>query len=179
MKTLTRFFLIISLFILGLSIIPKTGLASLIDPEVVNNIIFENSQTSLIDSIATESAIIDFKEVYGEKKYAIIYQKIGSRVGMVLGFVGILAFALIAYGGFLWTTAGGNDEQVSKSKKIVVNTSIALIIVLLSYTITMFITSVLMKNIVGEEGDDGGEYKYYNEAGEEISKEESEILFPN
>jgi len=55
----------------------------------------------------------------------------------LLGLLGTIIFCYYLYAGFLWTTAGGNDEQVSKAKTTIKNATIGLILVLMSYTITL------------------------------------------
>ncbi len=52
----------------------------------------------------------------------IIYA--GARVGSVLNFLvgmlGLVAFVLILYSGYLWATAAGNEEQVTKARRILI-----------------------------------------------------------
>ena len=56
----------------------------------------------------------------------------------ILMFVGVVAVVIVLYGGFLWMTARGNDEQVNKAKKVLINGLIGLVVVLLSYAIVGF-----------------------------------------
>ena len=39
-------------------------------------------------------------------------------IRVALGFLGIVAVAIVLYGGFVWMTAAGNEERLSKAKKI-------------------------------------------------------------
>lgn len=71
--------------------------------------------------------------------------RIGLVVNGLLGFLGILFFVLILYGGFLWMTAGGNEEQVTKARKLVTNSVIGLLIVLLAYAITLGVLNVIFR----------------------------------
>ena len=64
---------------------------------------------------------------------------IGKIVGAGLAFVGILFFILMIYGGILWMTAQGNDQQVTKAKDLIIAAIIGLIIVLSAYAITAYI----------------------------------------
>lgn len=57
----------------------------------------------------------------------------------VLSFLGVVAVVILIYGGFVWMTARGNEEQVRKAKKIIINGLIGLIVVLLSYAIVSFV----------------------------------------
>lgn len=60
-------------------------------------------------------------------------------VDAVLGLLGLIFLVLIIYGGFLWMSAAGNEEQVTKAKKILKSAVIGVVIVLSSYGIAHFI----------------------------------------
>ena len=64
---------------------------------------------------------------------------IGQYIQIALSFVGVLFFILMIYAGFIWMTARGNDQQVEKAKKILINSLAGVIIVLAAYTITSFV----------------------------------------
>jgi len=57
---------------------------------------------------------------------------------------------IIVYGGFTWMTAGGNEEQINKSKKLLINAAIGLAIIILAYSITYFVTAALTYSTVPE-----------------------------
>ena len=61
----------------------------------------------------------------------------------LLGFLGIIFLVLIIYGGFLWMTAKGNDEQINKAKKIIMSSSIGLTIIMGAYIITMVVFELI------------------------------------
>ena len=58
---------------------------------------------------------------------------------VVLSLVGIIFLVLTIYGGILWMTAGGKEEQVKKAGNIITRAVIGLVIVVLAYAITYFI----------------------------------------
>ncbi len=60
-------------------------------------------------------------------------------INVVLGILGIIVVVIILYAGFTWMTAGGNDEQVGKAKKILSAAVIGLVIVMSAYAITKFV----------------------------------------
>lgn len=68
---------------------------------------------------------------------------VGDIVGIILSFVGVIFFILIIYGGLLWMTARGNEQQIEKAKNLMGSAIIGLIIVLAAYAITAFIGSTL------------------------------------
>lgn len=67
-------------------------------------------------------------------------------IRFVLSIVGFLFFGLLVYSGYLWTTAGGNDEAVKKAKAIAVKAVTGFIIVLAAYSITSFVTGFLQSS---------------------------------
>lgn len=68
---------------------------------------------------------------------------IGSIIRYALGLLGTIFLVLILYGGFLWMTAGGNEEKIGKAKKMLANSTVGLLIVILSYAIALFIINVI------------------------------------
>lgn len=70
---------------------------------------------------------------------------IGNVVRVVLGFLGIIAVCLVLYGGFLWMTAAGNEDQVASAKKVLINAGIGLVIIMSSFAITQFVLSNLQE----------------------------------
>jgi len=82
------------------------------------------------------------------------YDTIGTTFGMgtadlestvinivqwLLGFLGLIAVIFILYGGFVWMTAAGNEEKVSKAKKVIGAAAVGLIIVLVAWAIVIFV----------------------------------------
>lgn len=68
---------------------------------------------------------------------------IGSLIEVFLGFLGVIFLILIIYAGLLWMTAGGNEENVKKAQKILLNSVIGLIILLSAYAISQFVIGQL------------------------------------
>ncbi|MBI5415021.1 PKD domain-containing protein [Candidatus Peregrinibacteria bacterium] len=59
-------------------------------------------------------------------------------VNYFLGFLGLVAVIAVIYGGFLMLLSGGEDENVTKGKKIILYAGLGIIIILLSYAIVNF-----------------------------------------
>jgi len=64
---------------------------------------------------------------------------IGNVIKGFIGLLGIVAVVLILYAGFLWMTAGGNEEKISKAKRIMINATIGLVIIMSSYAIVAWL----------------------------------------
>ncbi|MBI4994091.1 PKD domain-containing protein [Candidatus Peregrinibacteria bacterium] len=74
---------------------------------------------------------------------------IKNTVNLALSFLGIIAMAIIIYGGFLYITAAGNEEQSGKGKKAITYAGIGIIIIIASFAIVNTLIS-----FVGTEGTD-------------------------
>ena len=68
---------------------------------------------------------------------------LGTIIGAVLAFLGVILLVLIIYAGFLWMTASGNATRVQKAKDILSQAFVGLIIVLVSYALTRFVVSTV------------------------------------
>ena len=66
---------------------------------------------------------------------------IGTLLSVLFGLLAVIAVLLIVYAGFLWVTAAGSDDQVSKAKDIIKATVIGMIIVGLAYGVVAFVIS--------------------------------------
>jgi len=71
--------------------------------------------------------------------------RVSTMIGALVGFVGVIFLVLMIYGGLTWMTAGGNEEKVGKAKKVIVNSTIGLVIVMLSYAITYYIIQTVSR----------------------------------
>ena len=64
--------------------------------------------------------------------------KIGKIIKAILSFLGVIFLVLMIYGGYTWMMAGGNEQQVSKARSIIINSIIGLIIIMAAWAITYF-----------------------------------------
>lgn len=95
-----------------------------------------------IDNLDTLERIVTGEEprVYGRDRVGIA---LAGIMQAVLSLVGVTLIVLIVYAGILWMTARGNDEQIDRARKYIANAIIGLIIVLMAYTITIFVVQQL------------------------------------
>ena len=73
---------------------------------------------------------------------------VSNIITAILAVVGTVFLVLTVIAGIMWMTAAGNEEKISKAKKMIIGASIGLAVVLLAYTITYFVSS----SIGGEAG---------------------------
>lgn len=68
---------------------------------------------------------------------------VANLINIVLQISGIILIVYIIYAGYLWMTAGGDDEQITKAKNIISACVVGLLIVLSSYSLASFVIGKL------------------------------------
>ncbi len=64
-------------------------------------------------------------------------------INVVLSVTGVAAVVLVIYAGAMWMTSAGNEEKISKAKKLLAGAVIGLAIIFTAYAISYFIVSNL------------------------------------
>lgn len=72
---------------------------------------------------------------------------IGRLINIALSFLGVIFLVLIIWAGFLWMTAGGKPEQTDKAKKMLINATIGLILILAAFAISSFVLGSVGESI--------------------------------
>jgi hypothetical protein len=80
---------------------------------------------------------------------------IGTFIKAALSFVGVIFLVLVIYGGFLWMTAGGNEQNVTKAKGIITSAIIGMVIIAAGYALTSFILTSVVSATQGTDGSAG------------------------
>ena len=60
-----------------------------------------------------------------------------------LSLLGMIALVLVLYAGYLWMTASGNEEQVTKAKTLLQQAVIGLAVIFLSYGIVLLAVRIV------------------------------------
>lgn len=69
---------------------------------------------------------------------------IGQIISWLLGLIGVILIALIVYGGVLYMTAAGNEEQADKAKKILTYSVVGVAIVVVAWIVADYVLSALL-----------------------------------
>ncbi len=101
--------------------------------------------TKNINSSLNEAGFSGFGMTSADARAIGLGGLVGTYVTAFLGFVGTIAFVVFLYGGYLWLTARGNDDQVADAKKYLFNGTIGIAVIVLAYSAAYFITSQLYK----------------------------------
>lgn len=72
---------------------------------------------------------------------------VANIIKVALGFLGSIAVILVVIAGFKWMTAGGNEDKIAESKKLMTAAAVGLVIILLAFAITNFVINTVVDNI--------------------------------
>jgi hypothetical protein len=75
---------------------------------------------------------------------------VAAVINGFLAIVGVIFLIEMVYGGYLWMTAQGNDDQVTKAKELIRQAVMGVIVIVAAYAIVYFVLSYLV------EGGGGG-----------------------
>ena len=78
-----------------------------------------------------------------------VRENITDMLRIAMGVLGTVAVVIVIYAGFLWMTAGGNDERVGQAKKWLYGGVIGLALILTSYSISSWVISHLVDSTTG------------------------------
>lgn len=68
---------------------------------------------------------------------------LGTIINSVLGIIGSLALVMFIYGGATWMLSGGNQEQVTKGKNILIWAAAGLVIIFTAYALVKFVLDTI------------------------------------
>jgi len=85
--------------------------------------------------------------VYGQNVPRTPTEIVASLVTILLGFLSTLFVILILIAGFQWMTSGGNEQKVESAKSHLKAATIGLVIILISYSISLSISAWLIKAV--------------------------------
>lgn len=95
-----------------------------------------NAQIEELERVAEET------KLKGETDIPTI---VGRIINIIIGFLGLILVIIIIYGGFLWMTSGGNEEQIKKARGLITSAVVGIGIVILSYAIAHFVIERLQE----------------------------------
>ena len=80
-----------------------------------------------------------------------IRSSVAEIIRVALSLLGIIALLIILYAGFMWMTAGGNEEKIGTARQTLWAAVIGLAIILSAYAITNFVFRSLYQATTGAE----------------------------
>lgn len=111
---------------------PSLVFAQIVDPIGPGENVVGDGANKLLDQIGS-----------GVAKDANIADLIIKYINFSLPYLALAAFVAFIYSGFLYVTAYGSDDNIEKSKKIIIYTVVGIIVVVVSYAVVDLFTSNL------------------------------------
>ena len=74
---------------------------------------------------------------------------VANLINVIIGLLGIVLLAYLLWAGFLWMTAGGEEKQVVRSKEMIKQAVIGLVIVTSAFAISNFVINRLNFVVTG------------------------------
>ncbi|MFZ4632202.1 MAG: hypothetical protein ACOYL8_03305 [Patescibacteria group bacterium] len=102
------------------------------------------------EGVGIQKAFSNVKENFGSQadvNNSDLLTVVASLVQLALSVMGVVFVIFMIYAGFLWLTAAGNDQKVDKSKTILFQSILGLIIVVGAYAITSFVVYIFSEQI--------------------------------
>jgi len=95
----------------------------------------EGGQTAIDEAFGGGASVVTSGGPLGGPFVYGLFQIING----LLTFTGVIFFLILIYGGYLWMMARGNEEQLTRAKRITREVIIGIIIIVLARIITEFI----------------------------------------
>jgi len=68
---------------------------------------------------------------------------VGDTINYLFGVIGVIFLVVILIGGYMWMTAGGNEEKVAKAKGFIMNGFNGIIVIFLAYAMVYIILQAM------------------------------------
>ncbi len=114
------------------------------------NSVSAQQQTQLYNS---QVGLGEVGSVYGQKRPDDIRITAAKMIRLVLSLLGAVFLGLVIFAGFKWMTSGGNEEGVKGAKKMLANSVIGLVIIIVSWSITTWLIERLHRIAVNQAVD--------------------------
>lgn len=135
-KNIFKVFLFI--FLLSFIVVPNFSFADIDCPSGKSE-----SQMTAAEVAACGMKTTRERAGYSSTSSVAAENMIYRTISVLLSFVGVFFLILTIYGGILWMTAGGSEEQMGKAKKVLRNAIIGVLVILGAYAITNFVMSLI------------------------------------
>lgn len=99
----------------------------------------ENPKADSSDPFGFGAKLEKIAAPYSPQSDKPLEQRVGEIISIVLSLLGVVFMVFMIYAGFNWMTAGGDEEQITKSRNTIKAAIIGLLIVVAAYALSVFI----------------------------------------
>ncbi|HNU81643.1 MAG TPA: hypothetical protein PLA05_01760 [bacterium] len=125
----------INIIIIALTLFIFTGALSVAAQEQTN----ANLKTAFDTSSSSALGIVSGAGGAGYNNNVVLETVVGRIITGLFSLLGVIFIIFIIYGGYLYLTASGNEEQTKKATSIITQNIVGLVIILGAYALTYFI----------------------------------------
>lgn len=104
----------------------------------------ESGQQKAICELDNTNSVSGVNLPGGSTPETWLTSRVGSIIGNVLAFVGVIFLGLIIYAGYEWMTAGGDSAKTTKAIGIMTDAVVGLIVIGAAYLLTQYVGSVVL-----------------------------------
>ena len=104
----------------------------------------DQTQPTVVDPMKGLKSTAEHAGLVGKEEPKSLTQLAGNIINVLLGLLGIVAFILIIFAGFLWMISQGSKEKIDKAKGILRSSAIGLAIILASAALVNFVVFRLL-----------------------------------
>lgn len=79
----------------------------------------------------------------GIKSMTDLVALINAIAGWIQAIVLVIAIIMIMYSGFLWMTAGGEEDKLATARRVLIYGLVGIAVVVLAYTATSIVTNLM------------------------------------
>lgn len=94
---------------------------------------------NITQNLTPVASVYNQPPLSGQDTTAWLIQRVGAVVQVFLSLLGLVMVLLILYGGYLWLTARGNEQQVEDAQHTIRSAIIGALIIIASAAITGFV----------------------------------------
>lgn len=125
-----RYYLLSILFSLSLfAALPVLAVDSAVAPDIVGEITNQMDMAGATSGLSVQDPRLT----------------VARFINVFLGILGTIFIAYIVYAGYLWMTAGGEEEKTTAAKTHIRNAVIGLVIILAAFSINLLVTTYLIR----------------------------------
>ncbi len=113
---------------------------------VISFFLFTNSATAATSTKNLKNAFSNVQNTAQQASYnvtdedgSLLANNVNNIINIALSLLGIIFVLLAIYGGVIFMTARGNEEQTKKAKSVIIQSIIGLIIIISAYAISYFV----------------------------------------
>lgn len=107
-------------------------------------------KAKILEGLNKTAGSADISQIENDDATTGLTTLLGITINYLFGAVAIVFLTIILVGGYIWMTAQGQQEQIDRAKKFVLNGVFGMMVIFLSYTLVTVVIFFLNRATVPE-----------------------------